>query len=169
MEYLRGPSRLLQFNLALQSFCQIHDKQLQQGNPHGDACNGIEITFRPDANDFDAATGPNQFSGSRNRLILDAIAAHDVHQAGANIGGIHAATVGHTTALHRRRCTIEVLVLGPILVASVAQATALELLLGKVNEVLQVGIVAIRVNDLVCKLILQKGVHVLWKHKANDR
>lgn len=120
IESLRGPSRLLQFDLALQSFCQIHHKQLQQGDPHGDACNGVEITFSPDTNDFYAATGPNQFSGSRNRLILDAISAHDVNQAGANIGGIHATTVGHTTTLHGRWWTIEVLVLGPILIACVA-------------------------------------------------
>lgn len=58
--------------------------------------------------------------------------------------------------------------LTPVLVARITEATALELLLGKVNEVLQVGIVAVRVDDLVRELLLQKGVHVLRAHEADD-
>lgn len=124
----RRPAALLQVDLSLQRLGQVDHKQLAERRPEGDPRNQIQVPFGPDAHNLDATARPDLLAGRRHRLLLDVVAAHDVHEAGRDVRRVDAATVRHAAPLHARRGAVEVLVLAPVQVAVVAQPAAVELL-----------------------------------------
>ena len=84
-------------------------------------------------------------------LFLDIEAAHEVDQGA--IGAV-AAGVGHPAPLHAGVVllvdgAVEILVLAPVSVALTADAATLEVLLDKVDDVLEVQVISVALNQLI--------------------
>lgn len=186
-----APARLLQLDLTFERFGEVNDEQLDEAAAQRDAGEHVKVPFRPDAHNLDATGRPNLLRRRRDRLRLNAVAAHDIDETWRNVRRVDAAAVRNATALHRRRRAVEVLVLRPVEEPARRQPAAVELLLHEVDEVLQVRVVPVQRDDLqsesgtvrevasrrekpkstyaVRERILQNRVHGVRKDKRDDR
>ena len=78
----------------------------------------------------------------------------------ADVVGLEAAAEGDAALLDGGAVAVEVLVVGPVEVAPVVDAAALELLLHQVDQVLEVEVVAVALDQLLREVLLQEVGHL---------
>ena len=77
-----------------------------------------------------------------------------------DVVGLEAAAEGDAALLDGGAVAVEVLVVGPVEVAPVVDAAALELLLHQVDQVLEVEVVAVALDQLLREVLLQEVGHL---------
>lgn len=138
-----SPSAALQLDLTLQCLGQVYHQQLHKSGDQRNPSYRVQIPLRPHPHDVNAAIGPDILAGRCHRAVLAAVATHGVEQSRRVICGVYATRIWHAAALGAGRTAVEVLVFAPIQVTCTAQAAALELLLSKVDEILQVCVISV--------------------------